>query len=149
MGDSTEATRKHQERVKDLLRGVVEILMDFARGHDRSKLSPEEKPGFDAADGLWNMEYNSPEYKAALERLGPSLKHHYELNRHHPEHWPNGIYDMDLLDLLEMLCDWKAAGERHATGSIKASIEKNTERFELDPHLVKLFTATAERLGWL
>jgi hypothetical protein len=37
--------------------------------------------------------------------MAPALKHHYENNRHHPEHFKNNIDDMNLIDLIEMLCD--------------------------------------------
>ena len=45
------------------------------------------------------------------------------------EYFANGIKDMTLLDLLEMLCDWKASSERHADGNIYRSIEINQSRF--------------------
>ena len=31
---------------------------------------------------------------------------HYAANRHHPEHYALGIDDMDLIDMIEMVCDW-------------------------------------------
>ena len=67
--------------------------------------------------------------KSFLEALKPALDIHYANNRHHPEHFPKGIRGMDLLDLLEMICDWKASSERHADGNIFNSIEVNQKRF--------------------
>lgn len=40
-----------------------------------------------------------------------------------------GIRGMSLLDLVEMLCDWKAATMRHLDGDIGRSIEINQKRF--------------------
>jgi len=40
-----------------------------------------------------------------------------------------GLHGMTLLDLVEMLCDWKAATARHADGDIRRSIEVNQKRF--------------------
>ena len=57
-----------------------------------------------------------------------------------------GINGMDLLDLVEMFCDWKAAGERHNDGNILKSIEKNTTRFGLSPQLVRILQNTAAAL---
>ena len=45
--------------------------------------------------------------------MGPALQHHYEDNCHHPEHYRNGIHDMNMVDLIEMLCDWRAAIKRY------------------------------------
>jgi len=44
--------------------------------------------------------------------MKPALEHHYALYRHHPEHFQNGIDDMNLIDLVEMFADWKASSER-------------------------------------
>lgn len=40
----------------------------------------------------------------------------------------------------------KAAGERHADGCIKKSIEINKDRFGIEPQLVDILTRTAESL---
>ena len=81
----------------------------------------------------------SIEYKESLEKLGPILEHHYANNRHHPEHFKNGIADMDFVDLIEMFCDWKAASMRHNSGNIRKSIELNKKRFKINKQLVKIF----------
>jgi hypothetical protein len=56
-----------------------------------------------------------------------------------------GIAGMDLLDLVEMYCDWRAAGERHADGDFIESLKKNGERFKMDPQLVSIFLNTFAR----
>jgi hypothetical protein len=55
---------------------------------------------------------------------------------------------MSLLDLVEMFCDWKAATERHADGSIEKSIQINKKRFELSDQLVSILEATRKEMGW-
>jgi hypothetical protein len=78
--------------------------------------------------------------------MKPALDHHYANNSHHPEHYKNGIDDMSLLDLVEMICDWKAASERHNNGNIRKSIEVNGKRFEMSPQLIRIFENTADLL---
>ncbi|WP_260858005.1 DUF5662 family protein [Bacillus sp. FJAT-22090] len=68
-----------------------------------------------------------------------ALKHHYENNSHHPEYHQDGIRGMDLLDVVEMFCDWKAATMRHADGDINKSIEINKERFGYSDELAQIF----------
>lgn len=112
--DSTEDTRKHIDTVRYYLKQVSEIILYRAEIHDASKLESPEKDLFDrVTPKLQKLTYGSDEYKAALEEMGEALQHHYRYNRHHPEHFPGGITDMSLMDLIEMLCDWKAASERH------------------------------------
>ena len=74
--------------------------------------------------------YGSDEYKQFLVGMGEGLNHHYANNDHHPEHWQHGIADMDLIQVIEMLADWKAATLRHENGSLSRSIAQNAERFE-------------------
>jgi hypothetical protein len=77
------------------------------------------------------------------------LEHHYEHNSHHPEHYPSGITGMSLLDVMEMLIDWKAASERHTDGDIMRSIEQNQERFGYSDDLRSIFENTAREMGWV
>jgi len=116
--------------------------------HDQSKYLPDELPLVTGKAYLDTLLYNSEEYKAALANVKAAVTAHYDNNSHHPEHWANGIVDMSLLDLLEMMCDWKAAGETSG-GNIEASIASNTERFRLSPDVVSILTNTAKELGWI
>ena len=140
-------TREHISRVSSLLLTCIQQLAEKSILHDKSKLEDPEKPIFDEYEKkLKGLEYGSDEYKATLEEMKPAIKHHYEVNRHHPEHYENGMKGMNLLDLLEMFCDWKAAGERHETGDIKKSIEVNQKRFGYSDDLKEIFLNTAELL---
>ena len=95
---------------------------------------------------LADVTYDSDEYKEYLGKLKPALDHHYANNRHHPEHHKNGIDDMNLIDIVEMICDWKAASERHNDGNIRKSIEINANRFGISPQMVKIMENTADLL---
>ena len=145
-----EETLKHADRVMGLLDDVAYELDSRAIIHDKSKLSEEEAPIFQKfTPKLKDSTYGSDEYNGFLERMKPALEHHYRENRHHPEHHPYGIHDMTLIDLVEMLCDWKAASERHDNGDIVHSINVNTERFGICPELSHILMATARVLGWI
>lgn len=60
-----------------------------------------------------------------------------------------GINGMSLLDVIEMLVDWKAAGERHNDGSIERSLTVNRGRFKISDQLHTILENTARELGWL
>lgn len=144
--DSEAETRKHIARVNQLLLCAINELSIRAVTHDASKLTDAEKPFFDEeAPKLKKLEFGSEEYKESLTRLKPALDHHYANNSHHPQFYENGIDGMDLFDLLEMMCDWKAAGERTPGGDILDSIEKNTDRFGISPQLVSILKNHAQR----
>ena len=146
--DCTADTLIHIRRVQALLGRVARDLMERGERHDDSKLGPEEKPLFDEMTPLLkSLTYGSDEYKASLERLGTALKHHYAVNTHHPEHFENGVSGMNLLDVLEMLCDWKAASERTKDGNFQKSIEIGIERFKIEPQLAAILRNSAEQIG--
>ena len=104
-------------------------LLYRAVTHDWSKFTAKEAgPMAAVVDLLKTTKYNSPEYKAQLEAIQPSLTWHYKRNSHHPEHYTS-MRQMSLLDVFEMLMDWAAAVKRQKNGDIRASIESNKARF--------------------
>ena len=142
--DSRVVTLLHIKRVSELLSDAAIILLNRAKIHDESKLSDEERAVFDEfSPKLKDSTYGSEEYKGFLKDMQIGLDHHYAANRHHPEHFENGLDDMNLYDLMEIFCDLKAAGERHANGSIIKSIAYNRERFKMSDQLVNIFINTA------
>ncbi|MEM9264524.1 MAG: DUF5662 family protein [Cyanobacteria bacterium P01_F01_bin.13] len=148
VADETDALRKtydHISLVQKLLASAQIELMRRQFTHDQSKLKEPEWSMFaKVTHRLAGMTYGSDEYKACLkEMLDGPLGHHYEHNRHHPEHHSNGIEGMNLFDVLEMFIDWCAAVQRHDDGDIYRSIELNTERFGLSDQLARIFENTA------
>lgn len=149
--DSREENLKHIENVRSKIMKVVMDLIGRAIRHDATKLDEPEKSMYDKYGFLLGtLEYGSDAYKDILKKMKPAIDHHYSSNRHHPEYFADGINGMNLVDLMEMLVDWKAAGERHTKypGDIFKSIEMNTERFHIDPQLKQILLNTATYLWY-
>lgn len=166
-------TKDHINQVREFLLIMLNELSERAINHDKSKLeSPEIEIFTEYTPKLKNSTYGSNEYKGFLEGLGEALKHHYQNNSHHPEHYKkyvcNGCFkefekmpsrcdvcmysqfqeeadikQMDLLDIVEMFCDWKAATLRHDDGDIYKSIDINQKRFRYSDDLASIFRNTA------
>lgn len=148
--EAMRETAKHIRTVQGLLLQVSNRLIDRGIYHDVSKWDKEEWPYFaEATSKLHGITYGSDEYKKQLESLKPAIQHHQSRNLHHPEYWGGDITQMSLIDLIEMLADWKAATQRHADGDLAKSIAINTERFQIPDPIVKILTNTAVRLGWM
>jgi hypothetical protein len=146
---NTIDTLLHIKRVNELLLGFVSEMLKRATVHDNSKLEEPEKSIFATVTGrLSTLTYGSDGYKQSLEELKPALEHHYRNNSHHPEHYDNGINGMDLLDVVEMFFDWKAASERHKDGDIYKSIEYNKTRFDINEQLTDIFKNTADNFNF-
>jgi hypothetical protein len=167
-------TNEHINQVREFLMVVINNLSTRALIHDQSKLeSPEIELFTEYTPKLKNTTYGSDEYKGFLEGLREALKHHYQKNSHHPEHYKkyvcNGCFkefkkmpsrcdvcmysqfqeeadikQMDLLDIVEMFCDWKAATLRHDDGDIYKSIDINQKRFRYSDDLAEIFRNTAK-----
>lgn len=147
--DSTLDTLAHIDRVRYFLGIVRTKLAKRGEVHDASKFESPEKEAFDEVTPLLrDTTYGSEEYKATLRRIKPAIDHHQTHNSHHPEFYPNGIDGMSLLDIVEMFCDWKAATERHADGSLERSIPISATRFKMSPQLVAIFENTRRELEW-
>ena len=137
-------TVDHIIAVRGSLDGVANQLRVRGKNHDRSKLSNEELPHFAVASSLKTLKYGSREYKQALKGLGPALTHHYCNNRHHPEHFDNGLPDMNLVDMIEMLCDWNCAAARHdSEHNVFKSINHNRMRFHIHYQMACVLWNTA------
>jgi hypothetical protein len=147
--DSTADTKEHIGKVQARIHECTNNLIVRAERHDKSKLMEPEKSGYDVLTiALKDCVYGSDEYKAALAEAKPVIDHHYQANSHHPEHYENGIAGMSLLDIVEMLCDWKAASERTKQGSIAQSLKHNQVRFGIDDQLAAILANTVKELGW-
>lgn len=147
--DAFEAeTRAHQQRVAELLMAVAKELLDRAATHDESKLEEPERETFARVTSmLEGMEYGSDEYNACMETMQVVLDHHYKNNSHHPKMHLNSVQGMGMVDLLEMLCDWYAATERHDDDrDIWDSLEHNEERFDIPRPLMQVLILTAKHL---
>lgn len=161
--DSTSDTNKHRDFVrmlmglvaKDIMNHADDIriqmytmakdIMNRADHHDDSKLLPPEKELFDEyTPKLKSCTYGSPEYHEFLSGLRKALEHHYAENRHHPEHFANGVNGMNLVDMIELICDWFAATMRHDDGNIDKSLEINKGRFHMDDQTVALLKNTVD-----
>lgn len=144
--DSTLDTKEHIAKVQEYISQVREALFQRAHDHDKSKLSPEEKPFFDdETSNLKNLVFGSDEYKASLARLKPALDHHYSVNDHHPEHFEAGINGMHLIQIVEMWCDWVAASQRNQGGRL--NLDHLKQRFEISDQLLQIFVNTAQVMG--
>ena len=140
-------TQKHIERVRQVIRFMTDRLDNRGVSHDKIKLeSPEVEIFAEYTPKLADTQYGTPEYQEHLAAMKPALDHHYANSRHHPEHFANGINDMNLIDIIEMICDWKAASERQKDGNLLKSIEQNAQRFGYCDQLKQIFINTARLL---
>lgn len=134
--------------------------------------SPELETFTEFTPKLQKSTYLSEEYKQNLAGMKVGLDHHYAHNSHHPEHYKKFVCDhcfaeyketepgscqqcmntqftqesdisqMDLFDLVEMICDWMAAVKRHDDGDIIKSLKGNKERFKIDDQLYSILMQT-------
>jgi hypothetical protein len=156
--DSAPETLAHARRVGDFLAIAAADLVKRAAKHDHSKVCAPEKAVFDEmTPRLASLTYGSQEYIESVKALGPALAHHFEANDHHPEHHANGVNDMSLLSLLEMLCDWRAASERtkqrmddpEKVKTFESGLAYNQQRFGYSDEIAVLLLNTARELGML
>lgn len=137
---------QHKAWVAENMQTIATDLFTRAAIHDNSKFEPEEFELYEQVfSELQKYAYGSPELKAVYKQLGPALQHHLKVNRHHPEWHENGINGMNLIDVLEMVCDWLAASKRSQTGIAKG-LEINKERYGIDDQLFEIIKHTVEML---
>jgi hypothetical protein len=139
----------HILEVREVISRAIQELTSRAILHDASKFGPDEFPLYERhICRMASMEYGTPAYYSCLQDLAPALKHHYEANSHHPEHFPDGMSGMTLIDILELIADWMVASKQNNHGgSFKASLAHNTERFSIGPQLAQIMRNTEKQLS--
>ena len=146
-------TLQHIIHVRNFLDKIIIELLNRGELHDNSKLEEPELATFvEYTPKLAQSTYGSEKYiQQNLKEMKTALVHHYAGNRHHPEHFKEEadatlrqtpVNCMNLVDIVEMLCDWKAATMRHDDGDIMKSIEINRKRFLLSDQLVCILKNT-------
>ena len=99
-------TMEHKTRVSIFMTKLARELMRRGKLHDNSKLKSPEREIYGANyERLEKTTFGTDEYREILNDMKPAIEHHYKENDHHPEHFEDGIFNMDLVQILEMLVD--------------------------------------------
>lgn len=138
--------RKHKERVSFYLLEFAKELMNRSVNHDNSKFGDDELDEYSKVIDVFDKcRFGTSEYSKSRDKISSVVKLHQSRNRHHPEHFPNGIDGMDLVDLLEMISDWKSATRNHDVGStMKSSVEFCIKRYNISPQLAQIIVNTID-----
>ena len=133
----------HRHDVSRCLSVLVESLMDRSVCHDLDKFHPEVVDKH--CEMFENFQknrppYGTPEYDQVRERFAQILERHYQANRHHPEHFRNGIEGMNLVDVMEMVCDWVAATPKDQ--DLFDAVGLNCSKYGIDRQLMCLIVKT-------
>lgn len=149
MSDSDN--RLHVDKVQSRMIDIINNLANRAKWHDASKFHEPEKSGYEKLhERLTPIAYGTPEYKTVMVEFKWLLDRHFSANDHHPEHHDDGINDMNLMAVMEMLADWKAASERpQSTSTLAQGLRWNFERFKIGPQLAQIILNTTMALGWV
>ena len=140
----------HGRLITSHLERLANVLRERATVHDLSKFSEDEFAGVVRINRIAREhEYGSPEYMESIKE-SDALALHFSRNPHHPEHYPGGVDDMTLVDIIEMVADWKAASEAYGQTSLEDALAIHAERFSLrDKHLylIRLIIEALEHGG--
>lgn len=140
----------HVSEVQENLETIASELRKRGFAHDRTKFQALEFDAFvSTRDRFKKANYGSKEYQECVEIVKPAVDHHYQNNRHHTGYHKNGINDMNLVDIIEMICDWRAAARRSPDKDLKNTLEYAFEKYNIGEQLAKILTNTLKDLGWV
>lgn len=139
---------KHKGLVQKYLYKLSQELEIRAVAHNLSKLGIDEFIGFIAINKVAREHpYGSKDYKASLKD-NDVIDLHFSKNQHHPEHHNNYVIGMGLVDIIEMVCDWKSASITYGKTTLSEALEIQIERFGLTKeqlYLIKLIIEEIEK----
>lgn len=171
------ASRHDASKLVEPEKSAYDNLMRFKSSHDMVYGSPDYAEGLKilgpALDHHYQANSHHPQFwtwpipdSQEAEEIAV-LRHDIEVLEGMPTRTDGGMEDrilvrlkrdltvlesqvnaMSLLDVLEMLADHKAAGERYKDGSMAQSMDVNRDRFGYSDQLYHLFLNTAKEMGW-
>ena len=128
----------HTRSIRTNLAKITSDLTRRASVHDDLKLGDDQLDRYIARhQEIHPLPYDAPERKEVEAKYKDLIEAHHKQYRHHPEHFEHGIDDMNLVDVIEMLCDWAAAG-----ADIEKSLKVNEKKYSVSPQLMKLLKNT-------
>jgi len=140
----------HVSEVQENLEIIASELRKRGYAHDRTKFKELEFDAFvSTRDDFKKANYGTPEYQELIECVKPAVDHHYKNNRHHTGYHENGVDDMTLIDLMEMICDWQAAARRSPDNKFKDTLGFAYEKYNISEQLAKIITNTLKEMGWI
>lgn len=148
--DTKEYIEAHRKCVRKWLLHFSSILEQKGEEHDLSKLEEPEYSQWCKMDEEPRYRYGTKEYSNKLKRFKYLFKMHWadKRNRHHPEHFflmnkEELIFnDKDLIDLVEMLCDWLGYRDSISYSEAKSLVEQQCKRFNFSEELKNLLMNT-------
>ncbi len=151
MDERTEQILKTMRHIRTI-QGYMTLIgtewVERTRRHDESKLDDIELYGYvGIAEATKGLTAGSQEYLDALEPYKTVIRRHYILNDHHPEHFANRVNGMNLIQVLEMVCDWIAASTDREMHPMQ-SIDTQCTRFNIDAQLKQIIINTMDKLGF-
>lgn len=152
--DRTECTPRdimqlqamHIRQVGGFLVDASSELARRAVRHDASKWTSNEWDDLVKVAPEYNKTvYGTEEYNSCREKLKPGIAHHEKANSHHLGHYPNGIAGMDLFDVIEMICDCKAAASRGVNSDIREYFQRAGKQHGWSEDLTQVILNTIDR----
>lgn len=122
---------QHRGQVAYLLRELARQFEARADLHDLSKFKLDEFSEFVDINRIAREHaFGSKEYNDSLSG-NKAIALHFSRNRHHPEYHEGGVNQMNLVDFIEMVCDWIAASRTYGTTKWEDVITEQKRRFDL------------------
>jgi len=140
----------HVSEVSENLECFLSELKKRGYAHDRSKFKELEFDAFvSTRDKFKKANYGSKEYKECVDIVKPAVDSHYKKNRHHTGFHKDGINDMTLIDIIEMICDWRAASRRSPDKKFEDTLDYAYNKYGIDKQLQRIINNTFKSMGWL
>lgn len=140
--NTTKSIRNHKRNVRKRMLFIADEIIKRADMHDDSKLDYPELGWLVAMDKEGRAPYGSEAYFEKMKRWDCFFKHHYRENTHHPDHYDDKTYGMNIIDIVEMMCDVISYFDELESTKAFEIIDEQAERFGLSEELASILKAT-------
>ena len=134
--------------IENALTDTIMKLEIATEEHDTDKLKEPLKSSYDKyTEELNNLSFSSDKLSKLIDQYKEFSKSHYDNADHHPNKH-NGVQNMPIPNLIEMLCDWCARLEQTSESNLReriyAYIDKQAEELKFDNALASILKNSAD-----
>lgn len=119
---------------------ILNNLKNEVEKHDASKWKKPEYFPYIWLTSVYNLNYKWPD-KEMENAADEAWKHHYMHNKHHPEYWKSKEYDlnkMDMVNIMHMVCDWAAMSAEFDNSLVDWYLNKASKKYNFSDWQDKL-----------
>lgn len=134
---------RYKTDVQHVIHQMSSILNERAVTHDQSAFNQMEmQNAFIAINAEGKNPIDTQQLLTTVQDI------HFASNPHHPEYHENGVRDMSIFDILELMADWKITSRAKVNTTFDQYLNEQFAVYDVPEYVQSIIRQTAKQLNW-